>query len=238
MLLNTKTLTSAFPRVLVYGDSGVGKTTFAASYPKPYFLDCDRGVLSQRGKDIPYEVFNFEGAAGDALNEWELFNVSSIVARVKAAGGQTAVVDSFSTLTDDLLEVALDKAGKHDGDPDQDVYGRRIKLLRDFLSKLRLAPIGVVATAHQAYPTDKAGNRTGPYGPALGGKLPSIVMGYFDEVYRLVMERRAGMPVRMLYAQPGADFNAKSRLGLSATGIELPNGKSGYDVIQTVMKVA
>ena len=37
-------------KVLVYGKSGTGKTTFACSFPKPYVFDFDNGMLSQRGK--------------------------------------------------------------------------------------------------------------------------------------------------------------------------------------------
>jgi len=35
---------------LVYGDTGTGKSTFAASFPKPLLVFC----FDPAGKDIPY----------------------------------------------------------------------------------------------------------------------------------------------------------------------------------------
>ena len=51
---NTKDLTfdALKLKVLVYGESGTGKTLFAGTFPKPLFFDFDGGMLTLRGKDI------------------------------------------------------------------------------------------------------------------------------------------------------------------------------------------
>ena len=53
---NAKNLTAADVKLsaAVYGKSGTGKTTFGASFPKPFFLDIDGGLLSVRGQDVSY----------------------------------------------------------------------------------------------------------------------------------------------------------------------------------------
>ena len=38
----------------VYGKAGTGKTTLGATFPKPFFLDLNKGLLSIRGKDVDY----------------------------------------------------------------------------------------------------------------------------------------------------------------------------------------
>jgi len=55
-LKSTKTLTSHSFKIKagVYGINGTGKTTFGGTFPSPLFLDFDRGLLSLRGRDIPY----------------------------------------------------------------------------------------------------------------------------------------------------------------------------------------
>ena len=38
----------------VYGKAGTGKTTLGATFPKPLFLDMNKGLLSIRGMDVDY----------------------------------------------------------------------------------------------------------------------------------------------------------------------------------------
>ena len=45
-------------KILVYGKSGTGKTSFACCFPKPYIADFDNGMLSQRGRDVDSPVLS------------------------------------------------------------------------------------------------------------------------------------------------------------------------------------
>ena len=58
-MANTKNITveNVELKVLVYGDSGTGKTTFLSTFPNLYVFDFDVGVLSIRGKDVEYDVY-------------------------------------------------------------------------------------------------------------------------------------------------------------------------------------
>ena len=38
----------------VYGKAGTGKTTLGATFPKPFFLDLNKGLLSIRGRNVDY----------------------------------------------------------------------------------------------------------------------------------------------------------------------------------------
>ena len=55
--MNTKDIKLTHIKVLVWGEAKAGKSTFAATFPRPFFFDFDSGMLSLMGKDIEYETY-------------------------------------------------------------------------------------------------------------------------------------------------------------------------------------
>lgn len=92
-------------KVLVYGVAGVGKTTFASEFPKPLFLDLDRGS----------EKLDVERVEG--LQEWPDF-VSTLreIAETLVRGGdfpyQTVVIDTADKAAEMCTRYICNRDGK------------------------------------------------------------------------------------------------------------------------------
>jgi len=85
--LTTTDVVSEFVKVLVFGDSGVGKTVLAATAPSPIIISAERGLLSIAGTSIPvlevstleelYEAYEYvTGEEGDIYKTICLDSVS------------------------------------------------------------------------------------------------------------------------------------------------------------------
>ena len=130
--------------MIVYGKGGVGKTTFAASAPKPLLLDFENGskYLGSRGIDIPVARFS----------QW-------LTAEDKAQ--LAAVLPEYSTIIIDPLGEVMEKiiesdtiSGKKyrtsDGSPTIAGWGEIKKQMRSFIKWLRDANKNVIIIAHTA----------------------------------------------------------------------------------------
>jgi len=74
-------------KMLVYGESGVGKTVFASTWPNPVFLDIDKGMAS-----VNKEVFRIQ------IDTWDdLIEASDFLANEKHPF-KTVVLDSLNEL--------------------------------------------------------------------------------------------------------------------------------------------
>ena len=65
----------------VYGKAGTGKTTLGATFPNPFFLDLNKGLLSIRGSDVAYvELYDSSFVEiNDALDETIKSDYESII---------------------------------------------------------------------------------------------------------------------------------------------------------------
>lgn len=95
-------------RVAVYGEGGVGKTTFALSFPKPLVIDTDGGLEGDAVADLH-----------DLAEAWTPGNWGDLTAlsfwldkEIATKGYQTIVVDSIDTLARQVLMEASRQATK------------------------------------------------------------------------------------------------------------------------------
>lgn len=136
-------------KVLVYGTSGSGKTYFAASFPKPLFVDLEGGMRSVT-KFRPLRAPKDFGRVVKDLDELKMIGMD--IRKTLLAGNapfQTVVVDSLSEMQELVMLNILatyDAKRQYDDQPTLTDYG---KLGRDFMSVfkafLRL-PCNVVFT--------------------------------------------------------------------------------------------
>ena len=95
-------------KMLVYGDSGVGKTVTALSFPKPAVIDTERGTTYYGDK------FAFDVLPTTSWHE----TIKNLEALVKDPNGyKTLVIDPFSILYDDLQEKHLKRQIVKSGNP-------------------------------------------------------------------------------------------------------------------------
>jgi len=161
-------------KILVYGDSGSGKTYFAGTFPDPLFLDLEDGMRSllQLNRNIKRYPKNPTQTI-QTLDEVKTFY--SLVKRIKPeeAPFKTIVIDSLNELQILVLENSVKtNPGQriYDDQPTMQDYG---KLARDMQTLVRLfikLPYNIVFVAgakEREFPEDKLlplflGKKTGP----------------------------------------------------------------------------
>lgn len=199
------------PKVLVYGPSGIGKTTLIGSLPgRVLILSAEAGLLS------------LSFAAGDDRFEVaEIATVDDLIAAHKFLSGKDhgydwVALDSVS----EIAEVVLAAEKKKSADPRQ-AYGAVIDRVTVAMRAFRDLPIGVYFAAKQAQIKDDSTGRI-TYGISMpGAKLGEAVPYLFDEVFRLVAvdeDDGTGKRVSTRYLQTAADARsvAKDRSGALA----------------------
>lgn len=177
--MNTKDIKPDVLNILVYGRSGTKKTSFAATCPKPYFFDTDKGMMTLRGRDIEYDTYE--------RGDWKKLSRKISEVTDEKSPIETLVFDSITT----LQEVALAEGLLIDckKEPDIHVWGITIRMLRLFLESITKCKKNVVVIAHEQLVQDDITKEVQVL-PAIAGKdLPSQMPLYFDEVYHTEMKR-------------------------------------------------
>jgi hypothetical protein len=122
--MNIPIISGSVPRaqkVCVYGPEGVGKTTFGAQFPKPLFLDLERGSCAY---DVE-RVYPKTAAQVEEVLDWVLAGGS---------GYETVVFDSYDSLWHLYAEkVVAEKKFKNIEDTP---YAVGVKMVTDLLARL------------------------------------------------------------------------------------------------------
>lgn len=200
--MNTKDidLESLKLKVLVYGKSGTGKTTFASSFPKPYFFDCDNGMLSQRGKDVEYDVYSEYPVFVKKLNELE-----------KSDTYETLVVDSVTNLEKMVITDLLRLNNRTEMTLHE--WGLLIRVLSDLFNRMTKMNKHIVITAHEHMLQDELTSEVWILPLVVGKKLPAQLPLWFDEVYRTQVGKDSeGNTTFQSITTASTKYTAKSRL--------------------------
>jgi hypothetical protein len=223
----TKGRQAAAVRTVIYGTEGIGKTTLAASFPKPLILDTEEG---SRHLDCDrVEIHNWVELTGAVL---ELARDSQ--------GYKTVVIDSADWSERLLIEGLLNET--HKKSIEDFGFGKGYVMLQERVAKfldncdaLVRAGINVVFVAHSKV------QRTSPPDLADGFdryelKLTKQVAPLFKEWCDLLLfcnyklrlidgndgrKKAKGGKERVMYAERSAAWDAKNRFGLPE---EMPMG--------------
>lgn len=191
----------------LYGPAGGGKSTLAATAPKPVFLDSNQGLLSiaerpgfehvarrevQAMKDLDIAYDNCTGAG---KTNW-----------AKRYG--TIVFDHWDDIQNIVLDELADRALERDSrrDPDQleqrewGIMGNR---LRRYLRKFKRVPMHRILICGE-----KEDRETGRMKPSLSGSLASQLPYLVDHTIYL---RIGSNGRRYLHFESGETFYAKTR---------------------------
>lgn len=127
-------------KALFYGNAGAGKSTAAASFPAPYFIDTERGIEN----DQYVKLLADNGGAVFQTTDFD-----ELVSEVKALLSEkhnfkTLVIDPFTTLYNDLLDKAALQVGTTFGAH----YGLANKKVKHLLNLLLRLDLNVIITCH------------------------------------------------------------------------------------------
>lgn len=227
-------------RALVYGAAGSGKTTFAGTFPKPLFIDTDRGMRSL-GNAADVKMIRLSGDGGAFQTCYTLLNDARLKRDAFAPGGpladrQTIVIDGISSLADEYLLREIMRENKRDPLTEKaqfDDYGRlKMELIQlGNIIKDVSDHYNVVVTALVDEEKDElTGALEGK--PLMTGKYRDLIGGVFDEEYYIEAVDAGGTPKYILHASKFKWYEAKTRL-MKVTKLENPT----YAMVKANLKV-
>lgn len=127
-------------KVLFYGQAGVGKTTAAINFPKPYIIDTERGSennqytkLLDKNGGMVFHCTDFD----DVIKE-----VKSLISEKHEF--KTIIIDPFTTIYNNLLDSESMKVGTDYGKH----YGEANKKSRQLINLLIRLDMNVIITMH------------------------------------------------------------------------------------------
>lgn len=212
-----------YPRLLIYGASGTGKTHFLGTTLKPWVFDFDNGIETLMGMGVPFQHELYEPLASDT---WDRFTKKlQEFEGGRVAGVRTVCIDSLTALCD-CAEARVLTLNKHDIlHKEQSDWGMEISLIEQIMYRLNQVSkfYHVVVTAHEQLKEDLVRGETFVV-PIVSGKvMPFSLPKWFTEVYRLYTDRtKEKKPDYKMLTCADRRYSAKSRLGgLQET--EVPN---------------
>lgn len=217
-------VTTEWLKVMSVGESGEGKSSFAATFPTPGFVfDFGSEILSYRGRDFDYEQYDLT-AIGWSKYERDFVTLKKCITEGKrfpnAKGEQeigryqTVVVDNVSSMTDLAMEKAmqLDPKRSPTNGPIWNVhYGMVKNLMEGRLRQLINLDCNLVLIAHLSTIKDEQGAVIGVE-PSMTGSLSADVPAYFSEVYYHSSRKEGGTTKWYVQTIPIGRNHGRSRL--------------------------
>lgn len=127
-------------KALFYGSAGVGKTTAAIQFPKPYLIDTEKGATNDQYVKM---LDKMGGAIFQTSDFDELINEVKALLTEKHEY-KTLIIDPLTTLYNDLLDKAALKVGTEFGRH----YGEANKAMKHLLNLLLRLDMNVIITSH------------------------------------------------------------------------------------------
>lgn len=214
--------TTDYARCLISGDFGSGKTHFANTFPKPFFIDTDYGLSTTKDSMDAKSAPGIRLFPGDPAYQ----TIMSMLNDAKNAKPpldqyETIVLDGLTSLSRLLLfEISggnLDP--KTGGKPSYDEYGSLKVRMASIVNAIQAIPYHVVVTALTEIDKDEV---TGSYVGLINtvGSFGKEVGSMFDEVYyvekRRSRQNEPGEAVHEFHTEYHNRFAVKSRLQRAA----------------------
>lgn len=127
-------------KALFYGGAGVGKTTAAISFPKPYLIDTEKGAENEQYVKLISDAGGVVFQTSD-FNEM-LEEVKNLIS--EKHDYKTLIIDPLTTVYNDLLDKAAVKVGTEFGKH----YGEANKSMKHLLNLLIRLDMNVIITSH------------------------------------------------------------------------------------------
>lgn len=133
-------------KALFYGKAGVGKTTAAIQFPKPYLIDTEKGSVNDQYTKL---INDNEGVVFQTTDFEEMLKEIKTLLTIKH-DFKTLIIDPLTVVYSDLLDkaaITLSKDGK-DGTEFGRHYGLANKHMKHLLNLLLRLDMNVIVTSH------------------------------------------------------------------------------------------
>ncbi len=224
--------------MLIYGESGAGKTTLAGSADdvpemrRVLILDIEGGTLSLRSRYPNVEAVR--------IKSWEDMQRVYDELYLGAHGYNTIVIDSLTETQKMSMDAIMLKLVAQHEERDADVPGIRewninIEQTRKFVRLFRDLPVNTIFTAlSKVDKNQRTGlTRTKPY---LSGKVADEVAGFLDIVAYLYTKEVDGTQKRMLLCGATQDNVAKDRTDRLDQVIQEPTMSTIWTAVKGIIQ--
>ena len=234
-------------KILLYGPAGTKKTTLAATFPNPHFVDFDNGMRTVKGKDISYvTITNRETTDEDFLAIPECKKVAKASAFVKGqkyaeylantlTETDTLVIDSLTFWGNYAMDHTLALVGRTGQPPQIQDWGTARKLIEITLEALKSARCNLIIITHEDFEKDAEQGFISFIPKGVTGNQGRILPAFFDEVWRAGIEHGQGVDKGKLTYQittvAGKRSEGKSRSNLPPIIID-----PTYEKIKSLIK--
>ena len=191
--------------MLVYGEGGVGKTTFASTSPEPILADCENGskYLGMRGINMDVAL----------IEKWG--DMKEFLDLAKSDKYDTLILDPIGELMDKLKRFMISmndsKLVQKDGSPTMAGWGWLKSRLRDYIKVLRDTGKHIIIVAHIEEKDDEGRLVKRP---KIETKLSDDLVNMVDIVAYMTVVNYGEESRRVLLVDPSSDkFVAKDRTG-------------------------
>lgn len=212
-------------RIMVYGETGAGKTRLAGTFPKPFFFNANRGLITVRQLGVkPLEL--------KLSRTDEVYRiVKDVLRKLKIKEAPFDKIDVETIVFDDLTDLAdffladmmlHPSPGGKKRDPTAekplwDDYGVLRNQLKEICITARELNYNMVGIAGLKTEMGEVGSSQ--YGkPLILGSFRDHIGYGFDEYYHMTTEGEGDKLKYVTYTAPhrslGVHFEAKSRTGL------------------------
>lgn len=200
--------------MVVYGEGGVGKTTFAATAPRPIIADCENGS----------KYFGLRGIEADValIESWS--DISEFLDVALTDNYDTIIIDPIGELMEKLIIFMIEKSDsklvQKDGNPTMAGWGWLKTNMRNYLKVLRDSGKNIVIVAHVQEKDDEGRVIKRPM---VATKLSEELVNMVDIVGYMttISDAETSETKRVILVDPASDkFVAKDRTGRLGKFIE------------------
>lgn len=204
---NLKTEKQKRINALIYGPSGIGKTTLVKTLlGKTLIISAESGLLSVSGEDIDFVSIDGQTAKDKVVK------IGNIFKELKSGIEYDNIfIDSLTEINQIFIEYHFDLID-WDRSKSLPAWGDVAKSMRGLVKSFRdLSHYSVFMTALDKIDKDEIGRRF--VTPDLNGALSKSVGQYFDEVFYYTKIEREEKQVRALVTDRDGKLLAKDRSG-------------------------
>jgi hypothetical protein len=212
-------------KLLIYGQSGAGKTVFSAGAPKPLVLDFDGKVSSaasyfahnapERLKEISFE--NLTDTPGQERPFRRFSKILRDLQSQAAAGKlqyETVILDSLTLFLDAFMaDIMAENPGvkRPNNVPALQDYQILNLQFKDVMSRLLSLPCHVIVVGHITSETNQETGRIF-WKPLVPGKLADRLPQIFSEVYRAYVISKDNQPQFVLQTSSDGEYICRTQI--------------------------